>query len=496
MPHPTKRRLLLRTFLVIIAGLILIIPPMSAQATPKKERVRRVKPLPITDYRQFLRTTFKMIAFEGKGYILEKRTTQSATLWLTDGTGTGTTPIKSMPCSLNGYTTEFLKVGKGRPKSVLQTREALIFKGNFFFRLGKFWWRSDGTSQGTVPVGWMMLDSQLYSAVTMNNILYLKGPNKLWRTDGTQQGTWLIKRLENQGGSSLMVKFKERLFFSNTSSHHGNELWVSDGTSSGTSLFADINPFSPDSSRPDDFIVFNNELFFTADDGLRGRELWATNGNSEGNRIVADITPGPDGTSFVEFAAANNIFIFNVGGSIGVDLWRTDGSARGTVRIGRNEFVIEGMMGVIGDYLIMSGYDDIWRTNGTASGTKYIKQNPGAFYPTDTVYFGDKIYFNGFWRSYYDGVGRSDYELWVTDGTQNGTKLVENILPGYYGYHYPKKSDPHDFIRIGDSILFIANYRMYDSYNYRYQSALFKLTLQEPLVIAPILDLLLLDDEH
>jgi ELWxxDGT repeat protein len=130
------------------------------------------------------------------------------------------------------------------------------------------------------------------------------------------------------------------LFFLASQSTTGIELWASDGTTKGTRLVADINPgpapaFTYDSPW---LTEWNGLAAFIAEDGTHGFELWVSDGTSAGTRMVKDIRPGaghafpPEQFPFVS--------LFNMGGTLyfgaddganGMELWRSDGTADGTV---------------------------------------------------------------------------------------------------------------------------------------------------------------------
>src|SRR5262245_41433484 len=47
---------------------------------------------------------------------------------------------------------------------------------------------------------------------------------------------------------------------------------------------------------PQYFVDVNGTLFFVADDGVKGRELWKSDGTAAGTVLVKDIRPGSGGS--------------------------------------------------------------------------------------------------------------------------------------------------------------------------------------------------------
>jgi ELWxxDGT repeat protein len=65
-------------------------------------------------------------------------------------------------------------------------------------------------------------------------------------------------------------------------------------------------------------------LFFRADDGTTGRELWRSDGTAAGTVLVKDINPGPASSSPNELTAVNGTLFFRADdGTTGVELWKT-----------------------------------------------------------------------------------------------------------------------------------------------------------------------------
>ena len=79
-------------------------------------------------------------------------------------------------------------------------------------------------------------------------------------------------------------------------------------------------------------------------------------------------------------------------------------------------------------YETASGIGCLYRTNGTEAGTSMFvcdtpQHAPGNSNEMEMVVFNDELYFIR------DSSGHGD-ELWKTDGTQSGTVMVKDIVPG------------------------------------------------------------------
>src|SRR3954468_11387307 len=98
----------------------------------------------------------------------------------------------------------------------------------------------------------------------------------------------------------------------------GRELYKTDGTAAGTSLVKDIRPGSessmpsPDNQLrlPPDFTVVGNLTYFVADDGTTGAELWRTDGTAVGTLRVKDIYPAAGPSQPKNLTAVGNILYF------------------------------------------------------------------------------------------------------------------------------------------------------------------------------------------
>ncbi len=373
--------------------------------------------------------------------------------WVTDGTSAGTKILKDI--RPGGYSGHFA--------------DPVAFKGKVYFRAYvpsasvNAIWETDGTTAGTKI---MSVKSVEFDHPTVaGRYIYFVGADgrlthggELWKTDGTDAGTMEVKDIRPGSLSSHPQFFTDigggRFAFSANDGIHGQELWVSDGTPSGTRLSVDIygGPIKTKSSYPFNFIDLCGITYFTADDGVHGRELWKTDGTPLGTKLVKDVLSGRgSGTdlsnSIMRFgrgrgsekavALGNTLFFQGNSKEKGREIWKTDGTASGTVMVkdiypgpGSGYFYYGC---VLGDKVYFfardaSGYA-LWKTDGTSAGTVKVKGGFNSYWNNPFPFHG-KIYFNG-------QTSAHGSEPWVTDGTQAGTKILKDIKPGYAsGYFF------------------------------------------------------------
>jgi ELWxxDGT repeat protein len=86
---------------------------------------------------------------------------------------------------------------------------------------------------------------------------------------------------------------------------------------------------------------------------------------------------------------------------------------------------------------------ELWVTNGTVSGTKMLKDiNPSySSFPNHLTDINGTLYFTA-------DDGLNGHELWSSDGTAKNTKMVKDISVGY-------SSDLRNFCSVGDKLYFI-----------------------------------------
>ena len=99
-------------------------------------------------------------------------------------------------------------------------------------------------------------------------------------------------------------------------------------------MVLDINSTIAVGSSPQDLLTIGNTTYFTADDGIHGRELWKTDGTAAGTMIVKDINPGKDDSNPTYLTELNGQLYFAADdGTDGNELWKSDGTESGTVMV-------------------------------------------------------------------------------------------------------------------------------------------------------------------
>jgi ELWxxDGT repeat protein len=284
--------------------------------------------------------------------------------------------------------------------------------------------------------------------------------SELWISDGTAPGTFLIQDISGAGGSNptpVATLGGSRLLIQATDTTNGTELWITDGTDAGTQLLADIVPGAGGSNPVYLGTLGNGQILFKADDGGNGLELWITDGTASGTVLLKDINPGGAGSDVTYLATLpdGRILLRAYDTTYGRELWITDGTEAGTRLVkdlwtGASGSWPEYMATLNDGRVLLRALDgtypggtgkELWITDGTEGGTTLVEDiNPGGgdsgALSLATLSDG-KILFRA--RTASDGA-----ELWVTDGTEGGTQMLADINPG------SGASTPTYFATLGD----------------------------------------------
>ncbi len=390
-------------------------------------------------------------------------------LWRSDGTAPGTVPLVRLPS-----TGEVLD----RIREVTVVRDQLFFVAHV-----DELWVSDGTASGTRRVkersGGVIAFSPFGAPTAVGDTLFFfrfvtpeggSPHTELWTSDGTPSGTVRVLDL-GEGFRGSPTALGSKLFFVYEDEEHGTELWVSDGTAAGTRLVKDINP-GPTGSFVSGLTPGDGELYFAATEPEHGRELWKTNGTARGTKRITDLVPGPGSAEVTPFIVFNERLYFT----------RRD-TARNTVdllkvKVGdshhhRPVFLAE-LLAITSpnpdfisalverplvtkgklffalrttvDFRPLRTY--LWVTNGKSHGTRLLSSSvlireERLTEPLASVGDG-RIVFAA-------GDEAHGEEPWVSDGTPEGTRLLQDLVPG------PDSSSPSQFTRSDGFIFFAAS---------------------------------------
>ncbi len=311
-----------------------------------------------------------------------------------------------------------------------------------------------GTLSAKAQVTEINNNNSLEVLVPLSNgktILYSDIDSSIWATDGTPGGTIQISSTIKYGDNFGILNGK--FIFNGITTTAGTELYTSDGTAGGTTLIKDINPGAV-SSTPGSMVVLKGYLYFSAATANEGRELWRSDGTLAGTTLVKDIVSGPASSNSIDsfnlFSNGTFLLFAAEATGAGVELWKSDGSAAGTVLLKDINLAGGGLdssnpreFSVLNSTILFLANDgvhgeELWKTDGTSGGTVLVKDInpgiasstgfeiiPGLMYPLFTGFhvFNNHAFFNA-----YDGT--STGEIWTTDGTAGNTTLLKNIIQG------------------------------------------------------------------
>lgn len=276
----------------------------------------------------------------------------------------------------------------------------------------------------------------------------------------------------NGGGTNAspreLFDYNGTLFFrANDGSSLNKGLWKSDGTPEGTVFVKNVDWSTVGIYFGYNFTPFNSNLFFTGgsttfNNGTNDVELWKTDGTTQGTVRVKDINPANGASS-----NPNNLTVLNSttmlfqanDGAAGMELWKTDGTNEGTISVTDFPGNANGISWIktLGGNAIMgqSIYYELGQ-NPNRIGKEIYKTNGSVGNNVlvkeirPTIKNGvEKFAVNALGTIFFLGDdGSTGWELWKTNGTAAGTVLVKDTRPGL---------DSPDILRIatlGNNIFF------------------------------------------
>jgi ELWxxDGT repeat protein len=322
--------------------------------------------------------------------------------------------------------------------------------------IGRELWKSDGTVEGTVlvrdirpGVNGSNPQAFAYTAGILYFVTLWVGYWELWKSDGTEAGTARVREFGLATQPYYLDAVEGKVFFVANDDEEGPQLWTSDGTEAGTVILADM----PDSGirYAHDFGTFDGMFFFGNSDGVQGAQLWKSDGTPSGTVPVKNLRSS-DSTPYStrlpkNFIAGDGVLYFAASdGTSGYQLWRSDGTESGTVKIKDVEPIIatyfsDGLAASDGT-LFFAARDEthgteLWKSDGTEAGTVLVKDiDPGI---SGSNPYGFTIVNGTLFLSASDDEHGA--ELWMSDGTESGTMMVKNIHPGSRGSYVARHTN-------------------------------------------------------
>ncbi len=242
--------------------------------------------------------------------------------------------------------------------------------------------------------------------IDLLNSLYENHPH-LFVTDGTVEGTTQLRSINGASITQpLAVGSKWVFLLSNTKA---DVLMVTDGTPEGTKVITS-------GISPKNLTAANGLVYFSAEDTTHGREVWSTDGTLENTQLVADVWPGEADSNPSGFTIMGDNLYFSAQGPGGFNTFTTG--------------------------------QELYEVKSDKSVALVKDINPGGgSYPFGFTEFKGSLYFRA-WDGNVGGAGGN--ELWVSDGTSDGTIMLKDLDASNHSY-------PTNFTVVGDDLYFTTS---------------------------------------
>jgi ELWxxDGT repeat protein len=273
------------------------------------------------------------------------------------------------------------------------------------------------------------------------------GTRELWRSDGTRIGTLRLASFPRRDVHDLRELSGRLVFVAGRTdgAQPGFALWTSDGTAAGTVERVVL----PAAAIDVPFLAAAGGALYFAVEYEDRAELYTSDGTAAGTRPL--LTPecacgagftGAGGIRFVPFAGRTYFSKWGDGEDFsGPALWRTDGTPQGTEQIlpppeGPQpvpRLYFPDSLFALGDDLLFLALtprvdgnnrpvlfrlrDGRAQRLATAGAESFGNSDP------QFVALSGRAYFRGF-------TPDNGYELWTSDGSPQGTRLVRDLFPG------------------------------------------------------------------
>lgn len=276
---------------------------------------------------------------------------------------------------------------------------------------------------------------------------------ELWASDGTRAGTRLVKDINPGRAASNPVVLKAAgsgVIFFLADDGAGRTLWKSDGTPTGTSQVTGVPAqVTADFPLMSGAVGWKGELYFVTPNPNTGSLMWAkTNGTGYTVLTQFNGTAGnkPFQLDFPMRVNGERIDLTWLDTSNRLMVWETDGTPGGTRLQQREQSAFDQTTGTVyptpgvqiaPDQFVYTvdntrsrGPASVWVGDGLdPANTRVLKvfdTGPDMMAVTDLTAVNGKAYLM---VSPYPGGATAVRELWVTDGTAEGTRKLDLPVP-------------------------------------------------------------------
>jgi ELWxxDGT repeat protein len=374
-----------------------------------------------------------LIDFNGELYF---GTSMVAGLWKSDGTVAGTVVAEGLATIGNDVVSE------------LQIYNNKLYFNTFVNKV--FWSKNVGIDNAVMVANQLSaLSSGSYtSTILASDFLIFGGadysvagnPVNLFRSNGAMVEEFGSFTSNSSGPIPFYIgKVGSRLLFSAIETATGRELYSTDATTATTQRLTDIYPGTlgglTDVTGGLGGNILNGEFYFSGF-SPDGKRIWKTDGTAAGTIVVDDLTMNYRNPTYLS-KYDNSIFFFASSSSNPVEqLWRVSSGDTAPTLLTTTPFsassACTGHFSMVNNGILYFPYEansagcELWRTDGTQAGTyQLIDINPGSdsSHPKLMLSSDNILYFSALKA----GFG---FEIWKTDGTQAGTTMLADFNPG------------------------------------------------------------------
>ncbi len=374
-----------------------------------------------------------LVDFNGELYF---GTSMTSGLWKSDGTELGTVQAEGIVTIGSDFVSE------------LQVYNNKLYFNTFLNKA--FWSKDTGIDNATIVATQLAaLSAGSYTSTTLASDFLIFGgadysvagnPVNLFRSDGTMVEEFGVFISNSSGPIPFFIgKVGNNLLFSAIETATGRELYSTDATTATTQRLTDIFPGSigglTDVTGGLGGNILNGEFYFSGF-SPDGKRIWKTDGTALGTVVVDDLTMDYRNPSYLT-QYNNSIFFFANSSSNPVDqLWKVSSGDTAPTLLTTTPFsassACTGHSSMINNGILYFPYEgnsagcELWRSDGTQAGTfQLIDINPGSdsSHPRLLLSSNNVLYFSALKADF-------GFEIWKTDGTQAGTTMLADLNPG------------------------------------------------------------------